>query len=224
MCVRAPLLGRRGVSVRSMISGVCRSKSETISTREGMLEPAFCPLKVKNGSRSEVSASLGWKMFAGCALASCSTTSGGGGASGRSLVRRDPGEKSSRGAPSCNGFGSWVRRRSTTAAESARYPPTSSRWALETPLTPARRGSGRRQSGGYGGGCSMIVDRTEAAATTVSKHQPYTSRQGARSCHARGELSWCGRGEAAGCCITTQEPSQNSAAVDLVRLYGRHAA
>ncbi len=33
-----------------------------------------------------------------------------------------------------------------------RCPPTSSWWALETPLTLARRGSGRRPSGGHGGG------------------------------------------------------------------------
>ena len=34
----------------------------------------------------------------------------------------------------------------------------------------------------------------------------------------------CGRGEAAGDRIATAEPSRSSAAVDRVRLYGRHAA
>ncbi len=37
-------------------------------------------------------------------------------------------------------------------AGDARCPPTSSWWALETPLTMARRGLGRRPSGGHGGG------------------------------------------------------------------------
>jgi hypothetical protein len=35
--------------------------------------------------------------------------------------------------------------------EDVRYPPTSSWWALKTPLTLARRGSCRRPSGGRGG-------------------------------------------------------------------------
>jgi hypothetical protein len=41
-------------------------------------------------------------------------------------------------------------------AGDARCPPTSSWWALETPLTLARRGSGRRPSGGQGGGGCAI--------------------------------------------------------------------
>ena len=38
----------------------------------------------------------------------------------------------------------------------ARCPPTSSWWALETPVTMARSGSGRRPSGGHGGGGGAI--------------------------------------------------------------------
>jgi hypothetical protein len=38
----------------------------------------------------------------------------------------------------------------------ARCPPTSSWWALETPVTLARSGSGRRPSGGHGGGGGAI--------------------------------------------------------------------
>jgi len=57
-----------------------------------------------------------------------------------------------------------------------RMPSTSSWWALETPLILARRGSGKRPSGGHGGGCNTIEDRTVAAAIGVIQHQPYTSR------------------------------------------------
>ncbi len=41
-------------------------------------------------------------------------------------------------------------------AGDTKCPPTSSRWALETPLSLARRGSGRRSSGGHGGGGGAI--------------------------------------------------------------------
>ena len=56
MCGRAPLLGIREVSVRSTKSRVCQSRSETMSFREEMLEPAFCVLRVKKESSSEGSA------------------------------------------------------------------------------------------------------------------------------------------------------------------------
>ena len=56
MCVRAPLLGRRGISVRRTKSGVCKSRRETISTREGLLRPAFRTLRVRKESCSVGSA------------------------------------------------------------------------------------------------------------------------------------------------------------------------
>ena len=79
MCVRAPLLGRRGVSVRSRKHGVCKSRSETMYVSDGLLEPAFCTLRVKTDSRSEGSAPCVWGLFAGNALSSGLVSRGGGG-------------------------------------------------------------------------------------------------------------------------------------------------
>ncbi len=42
------------------------------------------------------------------------------------------------------------------SGETTRSPPTSSWWAIEAPLTLARRGLGRRPSGGHGGGGCAI--------------------------------------------------------------------
>jgi hypothetical protein len=56
----------------------------------------------------------------------------------------------------------WHRPRGPSPVEpgplegDARCPPTSSWWALETPVTLARSGSGRRPSGGHGGGGGAI--------------------------------------------------------------------
>ncbi len=47
MCVRAPLLGRRGVSVRRIKSDVCRSISAIMFTKKGLLDPALCALRGK---------------------------------------------------------------------------------------------------------------------------------------------------------------------------------
>jgi hypothetical protein len=93
MCVRAPLLGRRGVSVKSTKSGVCRSRSETMSTREGLLRPAFCTLRVKKKIRSKGSASKECRLFVGCARASGSAARGRGGEMGRPTEGMDPGER-----------------------------------------------------------------------------------------------------------------------------------
>ena len=57
MCVRVPLLGNRGVSVRIRKFGICRPKHKTMYASEGLLEPAFCALRVKKESRSVGSAS-----------------------------------------------------------------------------------------------------------------------------------------------------------------------
>ena len=50
MCARAPLLDRMGVSVKRTKSSVCKSRRETIFTREGLLRPAFRTLRVRKGS------------------------------------------------------------------------------------------------------------------------------------------------------------------------------
>jgi hypothetical protein len=56
----------------------------------------------------------------------------------------------------------------STSAGVARCPPTSSRWALETLMTLARCGLGRRPSGGRIGGCGAIGrDRATAVTTGV---------------------------------------------------------
>jgi hypothetical protein len=70
MCVRAPLLGIRGISVRSRKSGVCKSKSETMSVSDGLLDSVFCTLRVKKKSRSEGSAPCVGGLSAGSAFAS----------------------------------------------------------------------------------------------------------------------------------------------------------
>ncbi len=72
---------------------VCKSRSETMSAREGLLEPACCASRVKKESRSEGSAPWGWVFFAGCALVSGSASKGMGGEPGRSSAGRVPGEK-----------------------------------------------------------------------------------------------------------------------------------
>jgi len=82
VCVRAPLLGREGVSVMSRKSGVCTSKSYTMFVSEGLLEPAFCTLRVKKDSRSEGNAPCVWELSAGSALAPGSPSRGEGGALG----------------------------------------------------------------------------------------------------------------------------------------------
>ncbi len=46
-------------------------------------------------------------------------------------------------------------------------PPTSSLWALETPLTLARRGSGMRPSGGRGGCCIRLGRSSCTVAATT---------------------------------------------------------
>jgi hypothetical protein len=68
---------------------------------------------------------------------------------------------------------------------------------------------------GQGGDGGAIVDRDATAATGVIQLQPYTSRQRARrSCPTREELLWRGRGEVAGDCTVTTEPSRKYAAID----------
>jgi hypothetical protein len=73
-------------------------------------------------------------------------------------------------------------------AEDARCPPTSLWWALETPVTLARRGLGRRPSGGRGGCCSRSGRRscTAAAITGVlvnaSRFDGTESQKRERSC------------------------------------------
>jgi hypothetical protein len=52
-------------------------------------------------------------------------------------------------------------------AEVAKYPTASSWWALETAVTLARRGSGRRPSGGRGGGYSRSERRSCASVATT---------------------------------------------------------
>ena len=89
MCVRAPLLGRSGVSVRSRKYGVCKSKSETMSISEGLLKPAFCTLRVKKESRSEGNVPCIGGLSAGSALASGSASRGEGAGSGRPSEYRD---------------------------------------------------------------------------------------------------------------------------------------
>ncbi len=61
------------------------------------------------------------------------------------------------------GIGACLRRPRIAGAEKpatadgpAGSSPTSSRWALETPITRARLGAGRRLSGERCGGCGMI--------------------------------------------------------------------
>ena len=70
-----------------------------------------------------------------------------------------------------SGIGSWVRSEPTIAARIAGCLPTSSRWALETPLNLARRRSCKKPSGGHGGGCSTLGDRIVAAATGVFENE-----------------------------------------------------
>ena len=88
VCVRAPLLGRRGVSVRSRKSGMCKSRSETMYVSEGLLEPASRMFRVKTDSRSEGNAPYVWGLSAGSALASGPASRGEGGGLGRSLEWR----------------------------------------------------------------------------------------------------------------------------------------
>ena len=52
-------------------------------------------------------------------------------------------------------------------AEDAGCLPTSSWWAIETPLTLARRGSGMRPSGWHGGCCGRSGRRSCTATTTT---------------------------------------------------------
>ena len=52
-------------------------------------------------------------------------------------------------------------------AEDASSPPTTSWWALETPVTLARRGSGKRPSGGRGGCCNRSGRGSCTAAATT---------------------------------------------------------
>jgi hypothetical protein len=61
------LLGREGVSVRSRKSRVCRSRSETMFVSEGLVEPTFCTLRVKQLSCSEGSVPCVWVMAKGSA-------------------------------------------------------------------------------------------------------------------------------------------------------------
>ena len=82
MCVRAPLWGRRRVSVRSRKSGVCKSISETMFVSEGSLEPTFYTLRIKKESLSEGNAPCVAVLFAHKALASRSATRGEGGGLG----------------------------------------------------------------------------------------------------------------------------------------------
>ena len=51
--------------------------------------------------------------------------------------------------------------------EDARCPPTSSWWAMETSVTLARRGLGKRPSGGRGGCCSRSGRRSCSAEATT---------------------------------------------------------
>ena len=78
----------------------------------------------------------------------------------------------------CSGPGSRVRSEPATAEGVAGCPPTSSWWALKTPLTLARRGLERRSSGGQGGGGDTIGDRTAAAAIGFFHHQTLYIRLG----------------------------------------------
>ena len=68
--MRVPLLGRRGVSVRSRKYGVCKPRSETMFVSEGMLELAFGMLRAKKERHSEGSAPCVGELYAGSALAS----------------------------------------------------------------------------------------------------------------------------------------------------------
>jgi hypothetical protein len=56
ICVRAPFLGSIGVSERNTKFGVFISRKMTISTREGLVRPAFRTLRVKKESCSMDSA------------------------------------------------------------------------------------------------------------------------------------------------------------------------
>jgi len=60
VCVRAPLLGREGVSVSSGKYRVCTSRSETMCVSEGLLEPGFFDVKGQKNSCSEDSAPCVW--------------------------------------------------------------------------------------------------------------------------------------------------------------------
>ena len=92
MCVRAPLLVRRRVSVRRTKSGVCKSRRETRSTREGLLRPAFRTLRVRKESCSVGTCERG--RYGECAC----TSGAAAGVIGRELglpsEAGDPGEKS----------------------------------------------------------------------------------------------------------------------------------
>ena len=85
MYVRAPLLGRRGVSVRSTKTRVFNLRSsDTMSVSEGLLDPAFCTLRVKKDSRSKGSASWVLGLSADNALAPGFASRGGRGVLGKS--------------------------------------------------------------------------------------------------------------------------------------------
>ena len=48
-CARAPLLGRRGVSVRSRKYGVCKSISQTMFVNEGAVKARLLHVKGQKG-------------------------------------------------------------------------------------------------------------------------------------------------------------------------------
>ncbi len=59
-----------------------------------------------------------------------------------------------------------------TARMACQMSPISSWWALESPLTLARRGTCSKPSGGQGGGGGAIVDRVAVAAIGVFNTNP----------------------------------------------------
>ena len=93
MCVRAPLLGRREVSVIRTKSGVGKSRRETLSIREGLFRPAFLTIRVRKESCSVGSAPLGWGRSGECECTSGAAAGVIGGELGLPSEARDPGEK-----------------------------------------------------------------------------------------------------------------------------------
>ena len=79
--------------MRRTKSGVCRSRSEILSIREGLFRPIFRTLSVRKENCSVGIAFRGWGLSIGCAgnFGAAARVTGGG--PGLPLGARDPGER-----------------------------------------------------------------------------------------------------------------------------------